>query len=95
MDPSDREKTAFTSPFGLYEFEQMLFGLCNAPATFQWLMQHCLGNMVNESLLIYLDDVVMFSSDFDSHVCHLEEVFSRLHQHELKLQPKKCHLFQR
>lgn len=94
MDPSDREKTAFTTPFGLYEFERMPFGLCNAPATFQRLMQRCLGNLVNDFLLIYLDDVVVFSPDFDSHVQHLEEVFERLHQHGLKLQPRKCHLFQ-
>ena len=73
----------------------MPFGLCNAPATFQRLMQSCLGNMVNDSLLIYLDDVVVFSPDFDSHLKHLEEVFRRLHEHGLKLQPKKCHLFQR
>jgi len=95
MDPADREKTAFTTPFGLYEFERMPFGLCNAPATFQRLMQRCLGNLVNDSLLIYLDDVVVFSPDFDSHLRHLEEVFQRLHQHGLKLQPRKCHLFQR
>uniref|UniRef100_A0A1A8L5P6 Gypsy retrotransposon integrase-like protein 1 n=1 Tax=Nothobranchius pienaari TaxID=704102 RepID=A0A1A8L5P6_9TELE len=95
MDPTDREKTAFTTPVGLYEFERMPFGLCNAPATFQRLMQRCLGNMVNESLLIYLDDVVVFSADFDSHVRHLSEVFNKLHQHGLKLQPSKCHLFQR
>lgn len=63
MDPVDREKTAFTTPFGLYEFNRMSFGLCNTPATFQRLMQRCLGNMVNDSLLIYLDDVVVFSPD--------------------------------
>ena len=57
-------------------------------------MQRCLGNLVNDSLLIYLDDVVVFSSDFDRHLCHLEEVVQQLHQHGLKLQPKKC-LFQR
>lgn len=95
VDPADREKTAFTTPFGLYEFERMPFGLCNAPATFQRLMQRCLGNMVNDSLLIYLDDVVVFSANFDSHVQHLEEVFQRLEEHGLKLQPKKCSLFQR
>ncbi|XP_023816073.1 uncharacterized protein LOC111948248 [Oryzias latipes] len=95
MDPADREKTAFTTPFGLYEFERMPFGLCNAPATFQWLMQRCLGNLVNDSLLIYLDDVVVFSPDFSTHVKHLEEVFEKLDQHGLKLQPRKCNLFQR
>lgn len=95
MHPLDREKTAFTTPCGLYEFNRMPFGLCNAPATFQRLMQRCLGNLVNDYLLIYLDDVVLFSPDFSSHLRHLEEVFQRLHQHGLKLQPAKCRLFQR
>ncbi|XP_028301871.1 uncharacterized protein LOC114462925 [Gouania willdenowi] len=95
MHPLDREKTAFTTPFGLYEFNRMPFGLCNAPATFQRLMQRCLGNLVNDSLLIYLDDVIVFSPDFSSHLRHLEEVFQCLHNHGLKLQPAKCHLFQR
>lgn len=95
MHPLDREKTVFTTPCGLFEFNRMPFGLCNAPATFQRLMQRCLGNLVNDSLLIYLDDVVVFSPDFSSHLRHLEEVFRRLHHHGLKLQPKKCSLFQR
>lgn len=95
MHPRDKEKTAFTTPFGLYEFNRMPFGLCNAPATFQRLMQRCLGNLVNDSLLIYLDDVIVFSPDFHSHLRHLEEVFQCLYNHGLKLQPKKCHLFQR
>lgn len=62
--------------FSLYEFERMPFGLCNAPTTFQKLMQCCLGNLVNESLLIYLDDVVVFSPDFNSHLLHLEELLA-------------------
>lgn len=94
MDPQDRQKTAFTTPMGLYEFDRMPFGLCNAPATFQRLMQRCLGSMVHDFLLIYLDDVVVFSPDFDSHLHHLEQVFRKLHEHGLKLQPKKCKLFQ-
>lgn len=94
MYPFEGEKTAFTTPFGLYEFERIPFGLCNAPATFQRLMQRCLGNLVNDYLLIYLDNVIVFSPDFERHVRHLEEVFQRFHQQGLKLQPKKCHLFQ-
>lgn len=66
MDPASREKIAFTTLFGLYEFERMPFGLSNAPATFQRLMQWCLGNLVNETLLIYLDDIIVFSSDLVS-----------------------------
>lgn len=50
--------------------------------------------MVNHSLLIYFDDVILFSPDFDSHVHHLEDVFCWLHQQEFKMQPKKCSLFQ-
>ena len=57
VNPLDREKTAFTTPLGLFEFNRMPFGLCNAPATFQRLMQKCLGDKVNYFLLIYLDDI--------------------------------------
>lgn len=95
VDPRDREKTAFTTPVGLFQFERMPFGLCNAPATFQRLMQRCLGGQVNDFLLIYLDDIIVYSPCFDSHLQHLEEVFEKLYQHGLKLQPQKCRLFRR
>lgn len=93
--PEDQEKTAFTTPFGLYQFDRMPFGLCNAPATFQRLMQRCLGAQVYDHLLIYLDDVIVYSPHFAAHLQHLEQVFSCLNDHGLKLQPRKCHLFQR
>ena len=95
VDPQDKEKTAFATPMGLYQWERMPFGLCNAPATFQRLMQRCLGERVHDFLLIYLDDVILYSLDFDSHLAHLEQVFERLHHHGLKLQPQKCRLFRR
>lgn len=95
VHPTDKEKTAFATPMGLYEFERMPFGLCNAPATFQRLMQRCLGGQVHDFLLIYLDDVILYSPDFDSHMAHLEQVFTKLKEHGLKLQPAKCRLFQR
>lgn len=95
VDPADREKTAFATPLGLYEFDRMPFGLCNAPATFQRLMQRCLGSQVNDSLLIYLDDIIVYSGSFDMHLTHLERVFQKLHEHGLKLQPKKCTLFKK
>lgn len=83
IDPKDREKTAFTTPTGLYEFWRMPFVLCNAPATF--LMQRCLGGQVSQSLLIYLDDVVLYSLDFYTHTEHLEQVLEKLAAHGLKL----------
>lgn len=56
VEENDNKKTAFTTPFGLFEFERMPFGLCNAPATFQRLMQRCLGEQLAESAFVYLDD---------------------------------------
>lgn len=95
MHPADREKTAFTTPLGLYEFERMPFGLCNAPATFQRLMQQCLNGQIAESLLVYLDDIIIYSANFSSHLQHLDQVFERLWRHGLKLRPDKCRLLQR
>ena len=95
VDPQDREKTAFTTPIGLYEFQRMPFGLCNAPATFQRLMQQCLSGQITDSLLVYLDDIIVYSPDFTTHVKHLEEVFERLWKNGLKLRPDKCRLFHR
>ncbi|XP_041961809.1 uncharacterized protein LOC121720042 [Alosa sapidissima] len=95
VHPSDKEKTAFATPVGLYQFERMPFGLCNAPATFQRLMQRCLGGQVHDFLLIYLDDVIIYSPDFDSHLEHLGQVFLKLQDHGLKLQPSKCRLLQK
>lgn len=86
---------AFTTPLGLYQFERMPFGLCNAPATLQRLMKRCLGEQVPDHLLVYPDDVIVYSPDFDSHLRHLEWVFHRLQEHGLKLQPAKCRLFRR
>ena len=93
MDKDDMEKTAFVTPFGLWEFTRMPFGLCNAPATFQRLMQRCLGDQALSSLLIYLDDIIVFSGTFEEHLKRLELVFSRLRSHGLKAKPRKCSFF--
>lgn len=94
---ADREKTAFTTPFGfgLFKWDRMPFGLCNAPATFQRLMQRCLGGQLMESVLVYLDDVIVYFPDFESHLQHLEKVFRAMEKYGLKLQPDKCHLLRR
>ena len=87
----DKNKTAFqVGGLGFYEFNRMPFGLCNAPATFQRLMERCMGELNLRDCLIYLDDVIIFSSTFEEHIERLEAVFSRLKQHNLKLKPSKC-----
>ncbi|KAI4904285.1 hypothetical protein NFI96_007443, partial [Prochilodus magdalenae] len=92
VDDTDREKTAVTTPFGLFEWCRMPFGLCNAPATFQRLMGVVLGDLTFDILLVYLDDIIIFSRDFKSHCERLELVFNRLRHHGLKLKPSKCFL---
>lgn len=88
----DQEKTAVTTPFGLYQWTRMPFGLCNAPATFQRLMTAVLGDLTFDFLLVYLDDVLVFSHDFEDHCTKLDRVFGRLREHGLKLKPRKCFL---
>ena len=71
----------------------MPFGLCNAPATFQRLMGRCLGELNLRDCLIYLDDIIVFSSTFEEHLEKLQAVFSRLALHNLKLKARKCEFF--
>jgi len=89
----DQEKTAVTTPFGLYQWTCMTFELCNAPATFQRLMEVVLGDLAFDVLLVYLDDILVFSSDFESHCERLDMVLGRLQEHGLNLKPRKCFLF--
>lgn len=86
----DKAKTAFCTCFGLFEFNRMSFGLCNAPSTFQHLMQRLFGEQHCQSLLLYLDDVVVFSSTISQHLEQLEGVLSRLKQEGLKAKLEKC-----
>ena len=90
----DIHKTAFrVGSRGLYEYLRMPMGLCNSGSSFQRLMEACLGDKNFEELLIYLDDVLVYSSTFTEHLERLESVFKRLRKHGLKLKPKKCFLF--
>ena len=92
MDPASQEKTAFTTHAGLFEFTVMPLGLCNAPATFQRLMEVVLAGLACEKCLIYLDDVLVMGQTFAAHLGNLREVFTRLSAAGLKLKPAKCHL---
>lgn len=94
MAEKDKQKTAFCTPFGLFEFNRMPFGLCNSPSTFQRLMERIFGDERYNSLLLYLDDIVVFSSSFETHLQRLEMVLGRLEKHNLKLKLDKCHFFQ-
>lgn len=92
---ADRQKTAFCTPFGLFEFNRMPFGLCNAPSTFQRLMQRMFGDQQGQSLLLYLDDIIVFSSSVEQHLSRLELVLGRLETEGLKARLEKCSFFQR
>lgn len=90
---TDRFKTAFCIPFGLFEFSRMPFGLCNAPSTFQRLMERIFVDQSFQSLLLYLDDVTIFSTTIKQHLQRLELVLDRLRQQNLKLKLSKCCFF--
>ena len=95
MDPGDKEKTAFCTRYGLYQFKNMPFGLCNAPGTFERLMETVLRGMQWERAVLYLDDIIIFSSNLTEHLERLEEMFQRLQKANLMLKPSKCHFFKR
>ena len=92
MHPESKDKTAFISEGGLYQFNYMPFGLTNAPATFQRFMDAVLAGLKWNTLLVYMDDICIFSRDFETHLCDLNKVFSRLRTANLKLKSSKCHL---
>ena len=91
----DKAKTAFTTPIGLFEFNRMAFGLCNAPATYQRLMQDIFRDDIFNVLLVYLDDILVYSRTMEEHIKRLELVFRKLHQQGLKLELRKCSFFQK
>ena len=94
MDEESRQYTAFTvGSMGMYEFLRMPYGLCNAPAMFQRLMQNCLGELNLTYALIYLDDVIVYSKTEEEHLVCLRTVLERFMEHGLKLKPSKCNFF--
>ena len=96
MYEPDIEKTTFTTcHFGSYSFNVMPFGLKNAPATFHNLMNMTLFKYINDFVMVYLDDVIIFSKSYEGHLEHLKQVFSALNDAKLQLNFQKCHLLQR
>uniref|UniRef100_A0A0G4HTJ4 Reverse transcriptase domain-containing protein n=1 Tax=Chromera velia CCMP2878 TaxID=1169474 RepID=A0A0G4HTJ4_9ALVE len=90
MREQDKEKTAFVTPFGLYQFKVMAQRLINAPATFQRAMQLVLSGLPRELALVYIDDLIVFSKDFDSHLENLRTLLGRVQKCGLKLKVEKA-----
>ena len=95
VDEASKDKTAFITQDGLFEFNSMPFGLHNAPSTFQRAMQEVLRGLNWKFVLVYLDDIIIYSSTFSEHLQHVRQVFDRLRKSGLKLKAKKCNFGQR
>ena len=94
MAKESQQYTAFkVGSMGMYEFLCMPYGLCNAPAMFQCLMQNCQGELNLMFALIYLDDVTVYFKTEEEHLVHLHAVLERFMEHGLKLKPSKCNFF--
>ena len=94
MEESSKQYTTFTvRMLGFFQCERMPFRLCNTLATFQHLMTNCLGELNYSTCLVYLDDVVIYSSTQEEHVECLRAVLECFHLHRLKLKPSKCEFF--
>ena len=95
LAPKDREKNAFSTGNQLDQFRLMCFGLKNAGASFQKLMELVLAGVDPKQCLVYIDDIILFGRSEDEHIATLREVFSRVRQARMKLKPQKCHLGKR
>ncbi|KAJ9529794.1 hypothetical protein QJQ45_022194 [Haematococcus lacustris] len=88
--PEDIHKTAFRTRYGRFEFTVLPFGLCNAPATFQRLMNDVLHDLLDDCVLVYLDDILIFSRTPQEHIAHLRRVLDLLRKHKLYAKLSKC-----
>lgn len=90
LSPETKHKTGFTTCHGNYQFSRLPFGLCNAPASYQSVMTSVLNGLNFQIALVYVDDVIIFSKNFEEHLHHLDLVFQRLRKAKLTLKPSKC-----
>ena len=94
LDETDGEKTAFCTTEGLFQFKVMPFGLCNAPATFQRLMELILAGLQWSDCPVYLDDVIALGRTFVEHLRNLQFVLQQIRESGLRLKSSKCYFFQ-
>src|SRR3954447_2301276 len=90
MGEDSKEKTAFVTHHGHFQYNRMPFGLCNAPATFQRAMNEVFKGLIGKGVYVYIDDITCYSETFDQHMKLLRAVMERLCRYDLFLKPKKC-----
>lgn len=95
MDARDSEKTAFNTPNGHYQWRRMPMGLANSPAVWQRTADVILAGLLGKQCFVYMDDIIIYSKDFDEHLRDIHAVLERLAAAGLKLKPKKCQFLQR
>ena len=91
LHPETKHKSSFITQQGQYQWNRLPFGLSNATTSFQMTMSKAFADLIFKSVLIYVDDIIVYSDSFEQHVRDLEEVFQRLTKHNLTLKPSKCH----
>lgn len=94
VEPADRPKTAFTTPFGTWQFRRMPQGLTNSPATFQRTMEKVMKGINLQEVVAFLDDLIIFSDSLEEHEERVMKVLKRIADFGLKLSPSKCKFFQ-
>jgi Reverse transcriptase (RNA-dependent DNA polymerase) len=90
ISSADRHKTAFRTRYGHYEFQVMPFGLTNAPATFQTLMNNIFRDLLDKCVIVYIDDILVYSKTPEKHKANVKEVLNRLRKHKLYAKGSKC-----
>jgi hypothetical protein len=90
VKPEDQFKTAFRTRYGHFQYKVLPFGLCNAPATFMRMMNRIFGDLYDDCIIAYVDDILIYSKNIDDHIRHLQLILDRLRDHKLYLKRSKC-----
>lgn len=91
VHPDDRLKTTFRTNWGTYAYQKMPFGPINTCATFQRAMDIDFIGLINSSIVIYLDEITVYSKHINNHINHLKNIFERCRKYNISLNPKKCY----